>query len=479
MHVKYTLFGAVLLALPVERARADVPPIRSSNYSLDLFQGPVTTASRVIGLAGAYSALAEWCEGEYSNAAAPAVRAPYSLGTWDYDICLGFTNPGAFAGNDFENRGPDFQSLPTRFSNSVTINAGLEVQYGAFGVTVVYDQIRFGLESVDVNQASDSVVINRVTGSIASAFLDEQLMLGVGFRAATFELDQQVAGNNETLLSSGGASMQLGAVLAPKRSPFRLGATLRTELDVGDIHGTSQLQDGSQVVDGKILPSRIILPWEIEVGGALELGRRPLNRPRLDTTHAEDAIRARYEAARLARAEKHARAIAAAPEKARDRVRRGLELEELDAEAREDAAMKKELDALVDLQKSQARLWDRREMLLLLGVLVTGNTPNAVGISDFLAQRDIRSGENIVVSPRLAFETEAIRDWLKLRGGTYFEPARYADAFSREHFTAGLDIRLFKFNPWGLFGDDPWQIRLAGDLAARYFNYGISLGKYH
>ena len=90
----------------------------------------MTTASRVIGLAGAYTAIAEWCEGEYSNAAAPAVRAPYSLGKWDYDICLGFTNPGAFSGTDFENKGANFQSLPTRFSNSVTVNAGLEVQYG-------------------------------------------------------------------------------------------------------------------------------------------------------------------------------------------------------------------------------------------------------------------------------------------------------------------------------------------------------------
>ena len=118
-------------------------------------------------------------------------------------------------------------------------------------------------------------------------------------------------------------------------------------------------------------------------------------------------------------------------------------------------------------------------MLLLASVLVTGSAPNAVGVSDFLAQRDVPSGQSIVVSPRLAFETEAIPDWLMLRGGTYLEPARYSDAFSREHFTAGLDLRLLKFNPWGLFGEDPWQLRLAGDISARYFNYGISLGKYH
>jgi hypothetical protein len=464
------------------RARADVPAITSSNYSLDLFQGPVTTASRVIGLAGAYTALAEWCEGEYSNAAAPAVRAPYSLGKWDYDICLGFTNPGAFSGTDFENRGPGFQNLPTRFSNSVTVNAGLEMQYGTVGVTVVYDQIRFGL-SQEVNSATASVVINRVTASIANAFLDEQLVLGVGFRAATFELDTQVQGVDQTLLSSGGASIQAGAILKPKRSPIRLGVTLRNEIDVTGIAGTTTTANGSQAVgqppNQTILPDRIVVPWEVEVGAALELGRRPLNPARLDTDHAEDVVRARYQDTRVERTRRFARELEAAKPEDKERLRHKLEIEEIALEKQEDSELDKQLDELVKLQKVHAKLWDRRRALLLASVLVTGNVPNAVGISDFLSQRSIASGENVVVSPRLALETEAIRDWLMVRGGTYFEPARYSDAFSREHYTLGLDIRLFKFNPWGLLGEDPWQIRLAADLSARYFNYGISLGKYH
>ena len=355
--MRLSLIAAILVASAA--ARADVPPITSSDYNLDLFQGPVITASRVIGLAGAYVPLAEGCEGEYSNAASPSVRVPYSLGKWDWDVCLGFTNPGAFAGNDFENRGANFQTLPTRFSTSVTVNAGLELQYGPVGVTVVFDESRFGLENASV---SDSVIINRVTGSISNAFLDDQLLLGVGFRTATFDADR----NGQTILTSGGASTQFGAILKPKRTPVRLGATLRTELD-----------------------------------------------------------------------------------------------------------------ALEELQKKYAKLWSRHEVLLLVGLLVTGNATNAVGISDFLAQRLIHSGENIVVSPRLALETEVVPNWLMVRGGTYLEPARYADAFSREHFTLGVDVRLFKFNPWGLLGEDPWRIRLAADLSARYFNYGISLGKYH
>lgn len=478
--VRGTVIAAALL-VPLAARADNAPKIVSSNYALDLFQGPVTSASRVIGLAGAYTAIAEWCEGEYSNAAAPAVRAPYSLGKWDYDICLGFTNPVTLPGTDFENRGAGYDKFPTRFSNSITVNAGLELQYGTVGVTVVYDQIRFGL-SQNVNSATDSVVINRVTASIANAFLDEQLVLGAGLRAATFGLDQQLsAGFTETLLSSGGASAQFGAIFKPKRNPFRLGATVRSEIDVTDVRGTGQLADGSQVVgtppNQTILPSRIIVPWEVEVGGALELGRRPLNPPRLDTTHAEDAIRARYDDARLERARRYARDLDAARDK--EPLRRRFESQEVAIEKEEDHAIDDAIGELVRLQKSRARLWDRRQALLLFSMLVTGNVPNAVGLSDFLSQRNVASGSKIVVSPRLAMETEPVKDWVMLRGGTYFEPARYADAHSREHFTLGVDVRLFKFNPWGIFGEDPWRIRLAADVSARYFNYGVSLGKYH
>jgi hypothetical protein len=442
-------------ALTSAVASADAPQITSSDYNLDLFQGPVITASRVIGLAGAYVPLAEGCEGEYSNAASPSVRVPYSLGKWDYDVCIGFTNPGAFAGNDFENRGANFQTLPTRFSTSFTVNAGLQLQYGTFGVTVVFDQSRFGLENAST---SDSVIINRVTGSISNAFLDEQLLLGVGFRTATFDADR----NDQTLLTSGGASTQFGAILKPKRTPLRLGATLRTELDVPTAAADGTNKTVGDPTKPTFLPAHLIVPWEVEVGAAIEFGKRPLNPPRLDTSASEDAIRAKYEKARI------------------ERLKRGTtEREENAHDKIDDAEMARELDALVDLQKKYAKVWSRHEVLLLVGLLVTGNATNAVGISDFLAQRLIHSGENIVVSPRLALETEVVPNWLMVRGGTYLEPARYADAFSREHFTLGIDVRLFKFNPWGLLGEDPWRIRLAADLSARYFNYGISLGKYH
>ena len=472
-----SLFSASREGLAQTRAPT---PITKSDYGLDLFQGPVTTASRVIGLAGAYTALAEWCEGEYSNAASPAVRAPYSLGKWDVDLCLGFTNPGSLSGNDFENRGTGYSALPTRFSNSVTYNLGLQVQYGTVGITIDFDELRLGLQQdVNVRQTSDSVVIDRVTGSIANAFLDEQLVIGVGFRVAKFALEEQLNSIDHGVLFSGGGTTQVGAILKPKGSRFRIGATLRSEIDVDTIKGTSQLPDGSQVIDGKILPSHIVAPSEIEIGGALELGQRPMNPRRVNAGYSEDAIRAHFDQKRLDRAAAYEKRIALTPEADRERMRRSIELQELRIEDEEDREAQHQLDALVAALNAQARLWDRREMMLLFGVLITGATPDSVGISDFLTQRRIPSGERTAISPRLGFETEALRNWLVVRGGTYIEPSRYADSSARGHFTAGVDIRLFKFNPFGLLGDDPWRLRLAGDMAPRYFNWALALGKYH
>lgn len=471
--------------LHASSARADtVPAITNSDYGLDLFQGPVTTASRVIGMGGAYTALAEWCEGEYSNAASPAVRPPYSVGKRELDICFGFTNPGAFAGNDFENRGAQFSSLPTRFTNATTFNLGLQLQYGPFGGTVVYDQLHVGLEQS--NGKSDiSAVIDRVTGSLASSFSNDQLLIGVGFRTVAFNLNQVtgdgnvVGGNETTLVSRTGAGTQVGVIWKPRTLPFRLGATYRSELVVREIRGISELPDGSQVAGNRILPNHLTVPWELEIGTALELGRRPLNPPRVGDAVLEERVRGRYDERRLARATSYAEEIAKAPEPMRERVRRGLELRELRLQDEEEAAMGREIDAFLRAEKAQAALWDRHQMLLLASVLVTGPSPNSVGIADFVAQRRASSGENTVLSVRLGFETEVVRNWVMLRGGTYLEPTRFDDSTARAHFTLGTDIRLFRFNPLGLFGDDPWRLRLAADLAPRYFNWAFALGKYH
>ncbi len=381
------------------------------------------------------------------------------------------TNPGIFSNSDFENRGRGYQALPSRFTNSVTFNAGLQVQFSTVGITIDFDELRLGL---DVRSDRDTLVINRVVGSIANSFLDDQLILGVGFRAVTFGLNQQLNGALQSFLSHSGANTQLGMILKPRWLPFRFGVTVRPELTL-----QTSATGITSTAAGKILPSGIVVPWEVEAGGVVELGKRPLNPSRVDATFVEQQIRARYEAGRAERAAEYHRRLDGLSGDARERQRRAFELHELDVEAVEDGTIDRELTAITDGERMRARLWDRQQMQVLFGVLVTGATANGVGITDFLAQQQVASGQTAVVSPRVAFETEPIPTWLRVRGGSYLEPARYAGSEPREHFTLGFDLRLLKFNPLGLFGDEPWQLRFAGDVSARYVNWAVGLGKYH
>jgi hypothetical protein len=468
--------AAVLVGAPSRTLAQNAPAIANSNYSLDIFQGPITSSARVLGLAGAFVAVAEGCEGEYANAASPAVRTSYSLGKWDYDLCLGFTNPGLFKGSDFENVGRGFEQLPTRFTNSFTFNVGLQVQFSTVGITADFDELRLGL---DVRNARDTLVINRVIASIANSFLDDQFVLGVGFRAVTFGLNQQLNGALSALLSSSGANAQFGMVLKPRLVPFRIGATVRPEINVTGSDGSAAAAGIVQTTDGKILPSAVVMPWEVEAGAVVELGKRPLNPTRIDATFVEQQLRARFEASRVERALAYDRRLGTLSGEARERMRRSLELQELALEGREEDEIARELGTIVAGQKVRSRLWDRHYMQIYAAVLITGPTTNGIGITDFLIQRAVASGQSTVLSPRLAFETEPVPTWVRMRGGTYLEPARLSGSDAREHFTLGFDLRLFRFDLFGLFGEDPWQLRLAADLAPRYANWAVSIGKYH
>ena len=88
-------------------------------------------------------------------------------------------------------------------------------------------------------------------------------------------------------------------------------------------------------------------------------------------------------------------------------------------------------------------------------------------------------GQALTVSPRLGAETEIVPHWVKARAGTYVEPSRFEDGYPRAHYTAGLDFRLFVFNPFGLFSKAPMRLRLVGDVAPRYQNFGFALGTWH
>src|SRR5690242_1877408 len=102
--VGLTLSASLLLPkqlLAAGRLGQNRDPIATSSYSIDLYQGAVLAGNRVMGLSGAYVAIAEDVDGDLQNPAAPAMRPFFSTEYFDYWLGLGLTFPGRLASIDF------------------------------------------------------------------------------------------------------------------------------------------------------------------------------------------------------------------------------------------------------------------------------------------------------------------------------------------------------------------------------------------
>jgi hypothetical protein len=96
------------------------------------------------------------------------------------------------------------------------------------------------------------------------------------------------------------------------------------------------------------------------------------------------------------------------------------------------------------------------------------------GMEAFAAKMLQRSGRTVSLTPRLGIESEVIKGWLRLRAGTYVEPSRFEETTPRWHGTGGVEVRLFAFHLGG--HERRVSLSLAGDVAARYKNAGVSVG---
>lgn len=111
---------------------------------------------------------------------------------------------------------------------------------------------------------------------------------------------------------------------------------------------------------------------------------------------------------------------------------------------------------------------------------ISGTAEEAVGVDSFLSQVVNRSGEEIAFSPRIGAESEVWPKLLKLRAGTYFEPTRFETSAPRWHATAGCDIRLFRWDVFGIWPDHYlWRVRASADVSERYFVWGLSIGGWY
>ncbi|RMG11906.1 MAG: hypothetical protein D6729_17330, partial [Deltaproteobacteria bacterium] len=95
---------------------------------------------------------------------------------------------------------------------------------------------------------------------------------------------------------------------------------------------------------------------------------------------------------------------------------------------------------------------------------------DAGGLEAFFEGRTQPVNPRPTLSLRVGTETEPVADHVRMRGGIWLEPSRFAGISPRLHLSGGIDVRLFTVYGVSIRGS------LAFDLAAGYSISSLSLG---
>lgn len=471
--------GTLVGLLGVTPAQAQSPaPIQNNDYAVELFNGPFFGPSRVGSLGGAGAANAAGVDSVSVNPAAAAVRDPYSARWFDYDVTAGISFPGAFfVRSDFYNREPRADRPQQRTRGLGLVNLGASLQFGNLGISANTDQYQHEIAVADANKSDVTVAFGRSNLVMAYGLFGNQLVVGAGLRLITTSFSREgrsgdyfgaadnALNRRNNVLDLSGIGTQVGAVLKLDDEPFRIGVSYRSSIEArptADRPDTRSPEDGVSRVGGYVLPERVVAPWEVEFGGALQLGERPLNprwrNPRLE----ESVLRHRIDQARIQRARQHVPA-------SEERAIRRIEEEQFVADQ----------ERLYEERRAAYKRLPREKLLLLASAVVTGNTQNAVSVIGFAEQEREIVGQSVSVTPRIGIEGEPIANRLITRAGSYLEPSRYRGGSYRQHFTAGAEVRLFHVPKIWLIQEFDLCALGYVDVAPRYMNFGISLSFWH
>ena len=431
--------------------------------------------------------MAKGSKGPATNAAAPAVREPFSLKALDWDLTASFSFPGSYANTDFDNHGPASSSTPTSsFSNFLYLNVGAQLQYDLFGASITGDLQQFNL-STAATQSSLTLQIGRFHALTAYGAFNDQLVIGAGVRILALNIsgNNNIIGNTGvfggSLLTMTGLAPEVGALVKPDGAFWRIGTTVRAPVTAGNVGTASTTTDaaGVQRAGEFIVPQSIVQPWEVEIGVALQAGPRPLNPTWLNPEQEEAPIRLEISRARSDRNAHYVEMIRNTPPKYQFAMRAELQKEELAIQTIENEHLRVESRKLYDQRRARYANWPREKLLFVASTLITGPDTNTVAVESFLEQTNEPFGRRVTVTPRFGVESEPIIDWVRMRAGTYVEPSRFQDGAARDHFTAGADLKLFAFDAFGLIDRSTLRASFAVDAAPRYFNWGLGLGLWH
>jgi hypothetical protein len=458
-------------------ARGQSRPLAPREFNIDLVTGPVVGPNSTMALGGAYTALGFGIDAAALTPVAYPARTLWETNWFEFDLTAGYT-PGAFQTTDFDNNG----RAGVTFRDYYFLTGGARFTFGELGVGSLVRVQNYRLGA----RANLGLIIANYGGGYS--FLDGQLLIAVSGRTLLVDLDPLSEGGSQAHYNASGP--EIGMILALEDQPYRIGFAARAPVEASETRDTGTL-------NGLSLPSRVVLPAELQVGFAYQFGPRPINRrwqnPHDVARDLRDAMLARRisrQREQLARERTEARLLhsldTAPPLWDTD------DIEELerprDPEFWRDELVRRpaeEVELAHQIEQTQAehvrivRSLSRRYLLVSLDAILISAIENGIGFESFLSQMRETSGSSVSWGVRFGFEGEPIENRLKLRAGTYLEPSRFAAGSARLHATLGTDVKLFSWDIFGLV--KPIDLRIGGavDIAVRYVNYGFSIGVWH
>ena len=117
----FVLSGSIAYAQPAGDLEDDA-------FNIDLVTGPIVGSGRIVGLGGAYTALANGIDGAPWSPVAYAARTQWETDYFEWDVTVDYA-PGAFKNTDFDNNG----KTGFTYTNFVFASFGLRFDFDGLG----------------------------------------------------------------------------------------------------------------------------------------------------------------------------------------------------------------------------------------------------------------------------------------------------------------------------------------------------------
>jgi hypothetical protein len=370
----------VLVSLAASAAWAQAP----RDDSLYVNPAALVTASRLVGMAGASTGLAENTESIPTNYAAVAGRHPRRNRIWDWDYTLAFLAAPVASMRDVENDGTGEQTIAP-----VEGQIGLTFQYERFGIGLYSRASTRGLCLTEACEpGTEQLEAQSVSGALVLgySFFDDQLLVGAGVNLtfANFQYEGTIRAYN-------GASLGFGVNWRPHWLPWRFGLSYVSQSNADP---NFSLVDNPTLA-GRPLYQRAVAPAKLSAGACTRFGKEAwrFNRQSPSALH------------------EHAG---------------GDNLAKVPHDVIENWSPPGPVLACVQLDIA----FPVENATTLTPFLMGGEAPAAGAYTTFI--------------PRLGLEWEVVTRLLRLRAGTYLHPAQIEGSTPRPHFTTGFELRVVR-----------------------------------